>query len=177
MLGSLEVPRPTLRSIVGSMLLIATALLAPRSAGAADAFRLGDAVRPSFQAVELRLDADADEYSGSTVIEIDVRQATRQIRLHAEAMQLQNVTLTSKAGAKPSMIASSMRAPRKGQRSQRRPLHSGSTEGASKPASSLLPLPRAFVTSSTARQPARSQPPRLSSSTVVATTARCAPPT
>jgi uncharacterized membrane protein len=85
--------------------------------------------------------------------------------------------LTSKAGAKPSMIASSMRAPRKGQRSQRRPLHSGSTEGASKPASSLLPLPRAFVTSSTARQPARSEPPRLSSSTVVATTARCAPPT
>jgi alanyl aminopeptidase len=97
--GSLDVPRPTLRTFVLGSLLLAAGLLVPGRAGAADAYRLGDAVRPSFQSVQLRLDADADDYSGSTVIEVDVRQATREIRLHAEEMQLQQVTLTSKAGA------------------------------------------------------------------------------
>jgi alanyl aminopeptidase len=56
--------------------------------------RLGTRVAPTFQFVSLRIDADQTDYTGSTRIEIRVRETTDTIRLHAEEMTIVDVKLT-----------------------------------------------------------------------------------
>jgi alanyl aminopeptidase len=55
--------------------------------------RLGRAVVPTFQSIELKLDPAQAEYSGSTRIELEVREPTDAIRFHSEGQRLHPVRL------------------------------------------------------------------------------------
>jgi peptidase M1-like protein/ERAP1-like protein len=68
------------------------------SAGRA-AERLGHAVVPVSEAVDLRLDADQPGYSGSVKIELDVREPAGSFAFHAEDMQLAKLSLQGSGGA------------------------------------------------------------------------------
>ncbi|MEM9555799.1 MAG: M1 family aminopeptidase [Acidobacteriota bacterium] len=60
--------------------------------------RVGSAVRPSFQAIDLWLDADQPDYRGSTRVDLEVVEATDRIHFHAEGMILTAVTLRGPDG-------------------------------------------------------------------------------
>ncbi|XXF78777.1 M1 family metallopeptidase [Myxococcaceae bacterium GXIMD 01537] len=60
-------------------------------------FRLPTTVRPRRYAAALTLDLDARGFSGTQTIELDVQQPTRELILHANALQLGDVTF--RAGA------------------------------------------------------------------------------
>ncbi len=63
------------------------------------AARLDTKVVPTFQSVALTLDAETEDYSGSTRIELRVREATPSFRFHAEEMPIQRVALAGAKGA------------------------------------------------------------------------------
>ncbi|MFN7966870.1 MAG: M1 family aminopeptidase [Acidobacteriota bacterium] len=56
--------------------------------------RLGTAVVPTAQSLELRVDARQDNYQGRTTIALRVKQATNSFRLHAAELELESVALT-----------------------------------------------------------------------------------
>jgi len=62
------------------------------------AARLDTKVVPTFQSVSLKLDAETEDYTGSTRIELRVREATPSIRFHAEEMPIQRIALTGAKG-------------------------------------------------------------------------------
>ncbi len=71
------------------------------SSASADEPRLDPNVAPTFQAVDLNLDADQEDYTGSVRIELRVAKATRDFLFHAEEMTIDSATLQGKAGAVP----------------------------------------------------------------------------
>jgi alanyl aminopeptidase len=79
------------RLLVSLALVTAFALL-PGVSSAKDV-RLGTNVVPTFQAVELELDASTADYTGSVRVDLLVRKETKVFRFHAEAMELESVTL------------------------------------------------------------------------------------
>ena len=66
--------------------------------GTTEAARLGRDVVPTFQAVELEIDADQEDYRGSVRITLEVVQPTDHLRLHAREMELESVTLEGSEG-------------------------------------------------------------------------------
>ena len=60
----------------GLLLLLPCALVYAESG----ALRLGHDVVPTFQAIELTVDADKPDYNGSVAVELDVRKATNTFR-------------------------------------------------------------------------------------------------
>lgn len=79
-------------------LLMAAGLLAAVPATAAPSLRLGEDVVPTFQAVELKLDAGQTEYGGRVEIDLSVRKAVEHFDLHAEDMTLTSVSLEGPTG-------------------------------------------------------------------------------
>lgn len=79
-----------------SLMTISSASLAV--AQTMDELRLGTAIVPVRQSVELRLDPDKADYTGSTRIEIEVREPAASFRFHAEEMTLSNVRLKAAKG-------------------------------------------------------------------------------
>ncbi len=84
-------PRP-LAAVLGLIALLALPVAAD------EGIRLGTQVVPTFQFVSLRIDADEADYSGHTRIELQVREATKRFRLHAEDMPIQRVGLRGAQG-------------------------------------------------------------------------------
>ena len=78
--------------------LIAGTALATGAASAADSPRLGDNVFPTFQAIELELDADRPDYSGRVRIELTVSEPTRRFDFHSEGPELHGLVLAGPAG-------------------------------------------------------------------------------
>lgn len=76
-----------------------------RSAPTEDSYRLGDTVFPTFQTVELLVDAGETHYTGRVVVQLDVRRATNTIRMHAEDMQIGSVSLSGPDGQIPVLFA------------------------------------------------------------------------
>jgi alanyl aminopeptidase len=64
--------------------------LAPAAAAAE---RLGRTVVPTFEAVELRLDADRPDYTGLARIELEVREPAPSFAFHAEEMEIRKLSL------------------------------------------------------------------------------------
>ena len=81
-------------------LILAASILAVgwSPASAAEAVRLGHDVVPTFQAVELEVDADRTDYRGSVTITLRARKATDHFDLHAQDMDLTSVALEGPAG-------------------------------------------------------------------------------
>ncbi|HEU4929748.1 MAG TPA: M1 family metallopeptidase, partial [Candidatus Krumholzibacteria bacterium] len=80
---------------------VVTGLLLVAAASRADEPRLDPNVSPTFQAVDLNLDADQENYTGSVRIELRVAQPARDFLFHAEEMTIDAATLEGKAGAVP----------------------------------------------------------------------------
>ncbi len=72
---------------------------------AANEPRLDANVSPSFEAVNLAIDADQESYTGSVRIELHVQKAASDFLFHAEEMTLDSVELTGPAGAIPVTVA------------------------------------------------------------------------
>lgn len=66
-------------------------------AAAAD-IRLGDKIVPVFQAITLELDAGQTHYRGSVRVDLEVKQPTRTILLHAEGHEIERMALESAEG-------------------------------------------------------------------------------
>jgi aminopeptidase N len=66
---------------------------AETAAAAGDPYRLTSAVRPLAQQLTLRIDPARPDYSGKTTMDIEILRPTRLVRLHAEDMQIDSVTL------------------------------------------------------------------------------------
>jgi len=64
-----------------------------------DPFRLAADVRPVMQTLNLNIDPDQADYSGSTTITIDVASERSSFRLHAKEMQIDNLSLSSDGNA------------------------------------------------------------------------------
>ncbi len=81
-------------------LAVSTAVLALCGAfpETTEAARLGRDVVPTFQAVELEIDADQEDYRGSVRITLEVRQPADRFRLHAREMELTSVALEGPEG-------------------------------------------------------------------------------
>ncbi|MEM7586432.1 MAG: M1 family aminopeptidase [Acidobacteriota bacterium] len=77
---------------------IAAVLVSPRESLAAADIRLGDDVVPTFQAIELEIDADRPDYRGEVRIELEVRRATRHFLLHSEGLTIERLALRSVQG-------------------------------------------------------------------------------
>ncbi len=60
--------------------------------------RLGDDVTPTFQALELELDASRPDYRGSVRIELEVNRETDHFQFHSEGLTLSNLVLRSASG-------------------------------------------------------------------------------
>ena len=82
--------------VLAAVFVFALAALPP--AVAAEVFRLGDDVVPTFQAVELVLDADRDDYRGKVRVELEVKRPTDAFHFHSEGSELSNVMLTGPDG-------------------------------------------------------------------------------
>ncbi len=82
-------------------MLVLTACSAPESTDG-EAMPKGDlagyVVAPTHQSIRLRIDPEAADYSGSTTIDINVREATSEFAFHAEEMQFDTVMLTGSSG-------------------------------------------------------------------------------
>jgi aminopeptidase N len=78
----------------GAALLLGLLLPCPASPDEAPSDgRLGHDVMPTFEAVDLSLDARKPDYSGTVRIELDVRHPVRSFRFHSEGSTLNRVTL------------------------------------------------------------------------------------
>ncbi len=64
----------------------------------AAADRLGEDVVPTFQAIDLVLDAARDDYRGSVRVDLEVKRATRTFRFHSEGPELSSVVLRGEKG-------------------------------------------------------------------------------
>ena len=67
-------------------------------AAGAETPRLGREVVPTFQAVDLEVDADQSAYRGSVRIALEVKEPADEFRLHARGMELGSVTLQGPDG-------------------------------------------------------------------------------
>ena len=72
--------------------IIVSTLVFPQHSSAQD-YRLPSDVIPVQQSVNLQLDPDQTDYTGSTTIQIEVKKATQTFEFHAEEMELTKVTL------------------------------------------------------------------------------------
>ena len=79
-------------------LLLSLILVLMSGVASADSLRLGEDVMPTFQAIDLVLDAGVDDYRGSVRIELEVKRATRVIRFHSEGSELTRVVLKGAEG-------------------------------------------------------------------------------
>jgi len=78
----------------GAALLLGLLLPCPASPDEAPSDgRLSHDVMPTFEAVDLSLDARKPDYSGTVRVELDVRQPVRSFRFHSEGSTLNRVTL------------------------------------------------------------------------------------
>jgi aminopeptidase N len=87
---------PTARPSRYRAALLAAALSAlalPARAAEQGDVRLGDDVVPTFEAVRLRLDPGAKEYSGTVAVDLLARRPTPAFRFHARGQQLLKVAL------------------------------------------------------------------------------------
>ena len=78
-------------ALMGLMALMATAV-------ADDDLQLGSDVVPMFQAIDLKIDADRPDYSGSVRIELGVNRQTSTFQFHAEGQTLTRVELRDADG-------------------------------------------------------------------------------
>jgi alanyl aminopeptidase len=79
-------------------ILAAAALAAVSVPVAARAVRLDTRVVPTFQYVSLHIDAGQKDYTGSTRIELQVKEKTASFRFHAEDIPLTRLVLTGPKG-------------------------------------------------------------------------------
>src|SRR5262245_9310169 len=95
------VPRPAHRPAALAFARLAAvalfALLAPGGA-ALSAPRLGDDVRPTFQAVALEVDPDRPDYRGAVSTELEVTKPVQRFRLHARSLHVTRVELHGESG-------------------------------------------------------------------------------
>jgi alanyl aminopeptidase len=68
------------------------------NANDASSLRLGHNVVPTFEAIDLKLDADKRDYSGFVRIDLQVRRKAASFKFHAENLQLDSVVLKNEAG-------------------------------------------------------------------------------
>ncbi|MCP4664106.1 MAG: M1 family metallopeptidase [bacterium] len=80
--------------MIGLLLALALASAGPSTA----AVRLGDDVVPAFQAIQLHLDANRADYSGSVRIDLLVGKATDRFRFHSAGLTLGSVALRGTRG-------------------------------------------------------------------------------
>jgi len=90
--------RPPFTPVRAALAALLTGLLSAATLGA-EVLRLGTDVTPTFEAIELHLDADQTEYRGTATIELAVHKATRRVRFHARDMTLDRITLEGPQGA------------------------------------------------------------------------------
>ena len=85
------------------LLTACTALAAPAPAAIASPDsappRLGKAVLPTQQTIELTLDPEQPDYRGRVTITLAAKERTQELRFHARAMTLDSVTLRGPAGS------------------------------------------------------------------------------
>ncbi len=79
--------------------LLAIPAVSPAVAGAEEPYRLDSEVMPTFQAIELAIDAAQTDYSGSVRIELDVRETTSSFRFHAAGQTFERIELRDGEGA------------------------------------------------------------------------------
>ncbi len=77
---------------------VLTVLLTAVPLARGEIVRLGDDVFPTFQAIELTVDPDKTDYTGSVRIDLDVRKKTNTFRFHAQEMTL-NTSVLERKGA------------------------------------------------------------------------------
>ncbi len=78
--------------------VLVLALATPAKAALATDVRLAGDVVPTFQAIDLELDAARDDYRGSVRVELEVKRATKAFRFHSEGPELSKVALRNKVG-------------------------------------------------------------------------------
>ncbi len=84
--------------IIGALTAILVAAGTPGPLAGDDPQRLGRDVVPVYQEIDLKIDADADTYTGRVAIDLTVSRAAPSFRLHAEEMTFETVTLTGPDG-------------------------------------------------------------------------------
>ncbi len=90
-------PRPPLPLLAAALLLAAAPWPpAPASAAEPPPGRLSHDVVPTFESVELDLNATKADYAGKVHIDLDVRRAVDRFRLHSEGSRLTSVILTAR---------------------------------------------------------------------------------
>jgi alanyl aminopeptidase len=89
-------------AIAGAALLTC----AGAASGARTTDRLGDAAVPASQDVVLELDPARTDYTGSTVIALEIRRAVDRVRLHAEAMDVARAELVAADGERREAVVS-----------------------------------------------------------------------
>jgi len=80
-------------------LALTAAVFVGALSSSSEAARLGQEIVPTFQAVELEVDADQKDYRGSVRITLEVVEPTDHFRLHAREMELESVALEGPGGA------------------------------------------------------------------------------
>ncbi len=80
--------------------LLAVAFGVANRAQAGDELRLGRNVLPTSESIQLVLDADKPDYTGSVRIDLDVKAETPTLRLHASEMTLTRIELEPAGGSK-----------------------------------------------------------------------------
>ncbi|HSW04774.1 M1 family metallopeptidase [Aquabacterium sp.] len=86
--------QPTARRAIARLALFAALLLCSALATAATtAMRLPDSVRPLAYRLTISLDPAQPTHSGEVEIEIELKQATRSLQLHAKDLQIRNAWL------------------------------------------------------------------------------------
>jgi len=89
----------TIARLVGLALTLTLSLAFTDATHAAEpVVRLGDDVRPTFQAIDLTVDPRRSDYRGSVRIELEVVRETDAFRLHSEGHELARVALSGEPG-------------------------------------------------------------------------------
>jgi alanyl aminopeptidase len=98
-----SLPRPR---IVRPLLAFAAlaALLSSEAHAAGTNARLGNDVRPTFEAVSLETNPDRPDYRGTVKAEFDVTARVEKFRMHAREMTVQKATITGPGGTTPAKI-------------------------------------------------------------------------
>jgi hypothetical protein len=79
------------------LLAILLGVAAAGTAGA-DFIRLGHDVVPTFQSIELTVDADQPSYRGTVRFELEAARSAEHFRFHSEGLELERVVLTGAGG-------------------------------------------------------------------------------
>jgi aminopeptidase N len=90
---------------LGFMFVLLAALAFAFVPAFADEPRLDPNVAPTAESIDLQLDADQENYTGTVRIELRVLKPAKEFLFHAEEMTLDKVELTGKAGAVPVTVA------------------------------------------------------------------------